>query len=145
MDLRIGAAFTRWQTLSLKTIPGLDNMVISYGSCQFPTLGFVVDRYMRVEKFVPEKFWSIKLMHNRDNVDVHFSWNRSRLFDRGVVVVLFERCLLVKKAKVANITSKPTKKWWARTQHCRYMVKLLNLSLQETSTSYDGRTPEAGE
>jgi hypothetical protein len=41
-----GAAFTRFQTLRLqKVFPGvLSDQLISYGSCQFPTLGFVVDR-----------------------------------------------------------------------------------------------------
>ncbi len=66
LDLRIGASFTRYQTLRLRqkfqgshlarvllrVIPclspsfpiGLDENVISYGPCQFPTLGFVVER-----------------------------------------------------------------------------------------------------
>ena len=44
LDLRIGAAFTRFQTLRLqKRFPdALAEQLISYGSCQFPTLGFVV-------------------------------------------------------------------------------------------------------
>jgi DNA topoisomerase-3 len=65
LDLRIGASFTRYQTLRLRqkfqgshlarspegdsmsypSFPiGLDENVISYGPCQFPTLGFVVER-----------------------------------------------------------------------------------------------------
>jgi hypothetical protein len=31
------------------------------GPCQFPTLGFVVERYFRVQNFVPEPFWRIQL------------------------------------------------------------------------------------
>ena len=34
LDLRIGAAFTRWQTLTLQNIPGLENKTISYGVLQ---------------------------------------------------------------------------------------------------------------
>ena len=34
--------------------------IISYGSCQFPTLGFVVERYKAIESFIPENFWKIK-------------------------------------------------------------------------------------
>ena len=43
----LGAAFTRFQTLRLqKVFPSvLADQLISYGSCQFPTLGFVVERY----------------------------------------------------------------------------------------------------
>jgi DNA topoisomerase-3 len=46
IDLRIGAIFTRFQTLLLRELvdPRGKN-VISYGPCQFPTLGFIVERY----------------------------------------------------------------------------------------------------
>jgi len=81
------------------------------GSCQFPTLGFVVDRYFRVKNFVPETFWSIKITHKRDDINVAFNWNRNRLFDRTVVVILFERCIAAKIAKVTKVTEKPTSKW----------------------------------
>lgn len=58
----VGASFTRLQTLHLqKAFPqNLSGKLISYGSCQFPTLGFVVDRYVDIENFVPEPFWKIK-------------------------------------------------------------------------------------
>ena len=81
------------------------------GSCQFPTLGFVVDRYFRVKNFVPEKFWNIKVMQLRDDIEVTFSWRRHRLFDRVSVVILFERCLTAKIAKVTKLQKKPTSKW----------------------------------
>jgi len=38
----------------------LAKSLISYGSCQFPTLGFVVERYNDIHNFIPEKFWKIK-------------------------------------------------------------------------------------
>lgn len=38
----------------------LGNQLISYGSCQFPTLGFVVERYKQVQAFIPEAFWKLK-------------------------------------------------------------------------------------
>ena len=112
IDLRLGAAFTRFQTLTLQTMgEEFQDRMISYGSCQFPTLGFVVDRYFRVKNFVPETFWSIKVMHQRDGMDVTFSWRRHRLFDRAAVVILFERCLTARMAKVTNLQKKLTSKW----------------------------------
>ncbi|KAI2418234.1 DNA topoisomerase, partial [Ophidiomyces ophidiicola] len=112
LDLRIGAAFTRLLTLQLGTLGDpLSKRLISYGSCQFPTLGFVVDRYFRVKNFKPEPFWSIKVSHAREGKTVNFSWNRGHLFDRAAVVVLFERCLDAKTAKVIKVNKKPTKKW----------------------------------
>ncbi len=62
LDLRIGAAFTRFQTLRLQQrfAAVLSDKLISYGSCQFPTLGFVVERYKAIQNFVPEDFWKIE-------------------------------------------------------------------------------------
>jgi DNA topoisomerase-3 len=93
----------------MKKIFAFSNVCI--GSCQFPTLGFVVDRYFRVQNFVPEKFWSIRVMHQRDKMDVMFSWRRHRLFDRASVIILFERCLTAGIAKVSKLQRKPTSKW----------------------------------
>lgn len=83
----------------------------SPGSCQFPTLGFVVDRYFKVRNFIPEKFWSIKVLHKRDAMNVAFSWCRHRLFDRAAVVILFEKCLHARIARVTKLQKKPTSKW----------------------------------
>jgi DNA topoisomerase III len=58
----IGASFTRFQTIRLsKLFPNvLDQVLISYGSCQFPTLGFVVERYKSIQDFISENFWKIE-------------------------------------------------------------------------------------
>jgi DNA topoisomerase III len=112
LDLRIGAAFTRLQTLQLQTLSDrLENQILSYGSCQFPTLGFVVDRYKRVRSFKPEAFWLIKVIHVRDRIKVNFNWRRGHLFDRAAVTILFESCLDNKTATVTKVQQKPTSKW----------------------------------
>ncbi|KAH7041203.1 DNA topoisomerase [Microdochium trichocladiopsis] len=112
LDLRTGYAFTRFLTLNLRLLGGpFSKLTLSYGSCQFPTLGFVVDRYFRVRNFKPEQFWAIKVMHKREGINVNFSWGRHRLFDRASTVILYERCLAAKTAKVTKVQEKPTKKW----------------------------------
>ncbi|KAL4881129.1 DNA topoisomerase [Aspergillus karnatakaensis] len=112
LDLRIGAAFTRLLTLQLQNMhASLAKNVLSYGSCQFPTLGFVVDRYLRVKRFKPESFWGIKVIHKRDDIKVNFLWSRVHLFDRAAVTMMLERCLTAKTAKVTNVNQKPTSKW----------------------------------
>ena len=115
LDLRIGASFTRNLTLSiqpmLQAVNGEDKQVISYGSCQFPTLGFVVERYFRVRNFIPEPFWKIKVMQEKQGIKVNFNWARNHLFDRMVVVILFERCLQARTVRVTKVQTKPTSKW----------------------------------
>ncbi|KAL2263221.1 hypothetical protein VTK26DRAFT_7715 [Humicola hyalothermophila] len=133
LDLRIGYAFTRFLTLNLRLLGGpMSQLTISYGSCQFPTLGFVVDRYFRVKNFVPEPFWGIKVMHERDGIKVNFNWSRHRLFDRMSVIVLYERCLLAKTAKVTKVQEKPTKKWKP--------LPLTTVELQKMATKFLGLT-----
>jgi DNA topoisomerase-3 len=50
-------------------------------------------------------------MHERDGIKVNFNWSRHRLFDRMAVVILYERCLAARLAKVTKVQEKPTKKW----------------------------------
>ncbi|KAF2400188.1 prokaryotic type I DNA topoisomerase [Trichodelitschia bisporula] len=114
LDLRVGAAFTRYLTLNLRPlIQAVDDSikVISYGSCQFPTLGFVVDRYFRVQNFIPETFWAIKVMQVKDDVKVAFNWKRVHLFDRMTVTILYERCLAARTARITKVQKRPTSKW----------------------------------
>jgi DNA topoisomerase-3 len=116
LDLRIGASYTRNLTLNVSGFiqrhqGGEGRPVISYGSCQFPTLGFVVERYFRVRNFIPETFWAIKAMHKKDGIEVRFRWARGHLFDRMSAVILFERCIMAKTARVTKVQTKPTSKW----------------------------------
>ena len=71
----------------------------------------MVDRYKKVKNFIPEEFWSIKVTQQREGIDIAFSWQRHRFFDRAAVVVLFERCLDARLAKVVKLQKKPTSKW----------------------------------
>ena len=50
-------------------------------------------------------------MHCRDDMNVTFLWGRHRLFDRMAVVILFERCLTARTAKVSKLQKNPTSKW----------------------------------
>ena len=100
VDLRIGASFTRFQTLLLRDfVQGHradGKNVLSYGPCQFPTLGFIVERYQAIQRFIPEDFWFIKLvaskMNNGRKIDCTFTWQRGHLFDRDVVEALLMNC-----------------------------------------------------
>ena len=98
LDLRIGAAFTRFQTMRLQKIfpNSLSEKLISYGSCQFPTMGFVVERFKAIENFVPENFWKLRVTHQVAECRVEFNWKRQRLFHQGAVQVRRLRSLITK-------------------------------------------------
>uniref|UniRef100_A0A669D4P4 DNA topoisomerase n=1 Tax=Oreochromis niloticus TaxID=8128 RepID=A0A669D4P4_ORENI len=97
LDLRIGASFTRFQTLRLQKIfpESLANQLISYGSCQFPTLGFVVERFKAIQAFIPETFYKIKVIHEVEEDCVDFNWKRNRLFNHTACLVLYQICMEV--------------------------------------------------
>lgn len=68
LDLRIGAAFTRFQTLRYQRVfPTEIDSLVSYGSCQIPTLGFVARRFNDIEQFIPQKFWKLKCNSRLEN------------------------------------------------------------------------------
>ncbi|KAF9523469.1 DNA topoisomerase [Crepidotus variabilis] len=120
LDLRIGAAFTRLQTLTLqRDVPHISEAksVVSYGPCQFPTLGFVVQRYNLVKGFEPEAFWYIYLSLSRPDPsgglpeETKFNWKRHDLFFQRAVVELFAMMMENPIARVTKVTKKTTKKW----------------------------------
>ena len=135
LDLRVGSAFTRFQTFRLQrkfdafaTGGGQKKGIISYGPCQFPTLGFVVERWARIQTFVPEDFWFIEMKlpvvatndndHNSNNNNnntnrrtLTFTWKRGRLYDPIATAYLYESCLDAGEAVVTNITGQPKNKW----------------------------------
>ncbi|KGG50452.1 DNA topoisomerase III alpha [Mitosporidium daphniae] len=91
IDLRTGCAFTRFLTLAYQRTNS--KTIISYGPCQFPTLGFVVEQYWRRKNFISEPFWAIKLEIEKATQTVHLAWGRSRLFDPLIATLILERLL----------------------------------------------------
>ncbi|XP_018576007.1 DNA topoisomerase 3-alpha, partial [Anoplophora glabripennis] len=113
LDLRTGAAFTRLQTLRLQRVfpQKLAEKLISYGSCQFPTLGFVVERYQAIENFISEAFWRIKMNHTVKDTTTDFSWKRVRLFDKNSCEAILDHCRENPQATVESVESKEKSKW----------------------------------
>ncbi|KAH8273722.1 hypothetical protein KR018_010734 [Drosophila ironensis] len=142
LDLRTGAAITRFQTMRLQRLfpEKIADKLISYGSCQIPTLGFVAERYKEVEAFVSEPFWKIKVLHTIDDLTVEFNWARNRLFDKEACENYLLLCLAEPepRALVESVTVKPKHKWRPTPMDTVEMEKLgsrkLKLSAKETMT-----------
>ncbi|KAJ3393884.1 DNA topoisomerase [Entophlyctis sp. JEL0112] len=112
LDLRIGASFTRFQTLQLRgEFEQLADMIISYGSCQFPTLGFVVEQYEKVLRFKEEKFWKIDVVLKKDDSQCSFLWERPALFNHRIATSIYETCVENPVATVTAVSKRPKEKW----------------------------------
>ncbi|RKO99126.1 hypothetical protein CXG81DRAFT_30289 [Caulochytrium protostelioides] len=133
LDLRVGAAFTRFQTLHLgaafaefQEAPQhahgrAKSKLLSYGSCQFPTLGFVVYRYLEASRFVSETFWKIEMRlkspaigetaSDTSDQTVSFAWQKGHVFDDAVAQALYARCFDARgqaSARIIRVNSRPT-------------------------------------
>ncbi|KAK3593899.1 hypothetical protein CHS0354_011502 [Potamilus streckersoni] len=109
LDLRIGCAFTRYQTKFFQGRYGdLDSTLISYGPCQTPTLGFCVDRHDRIQSFKPEPYWVIhvQVTHENSGQTLNLDWDRVRLFDKEVAQLFVNLIKAVNAARVLEVTKK---------------------------------------
>ncbi|KAK9827312.1 hypothetical protein WJX81_003569 [Elliptochloris bilobata] len=125
IDLRIGASFTRFQTLLLQdkfdfSATGLqgdrEKLLISYGPCQFPTLGLIVQREWEVQSHVAERFWSIHMSYQAPATAAggcrcQFEWRRVRLFDHVAASVLYELCCEDPLAAVLRVAGEQRLRW----------------------------------
>ncbi|KAJ8769133.1 hypothetical protein K2173_000908 [Erythroxylum novogranatense] len=117
IDLRIGASFTRFQTMLLRDKFIIDsaqeerNLVLSYGPCQFPTLGFIVERYWEIQSHEPEEYWTINCSHTSDEGVATFNWVRGHLFDYNSAVVLYEMCVQEPTATVTKVLQREKLKY----------------------------------
>ena len=79
----------------------------SFGTCQFPTLSFIVDRFLEHVNFENTKFWQIELVLTKDNKETVFTWDRVRFFDKFFAGVLYEEIMSNKPtAKIIKMIRK---------------------------------------
>jgi len=138
IDLRVGASFTRLQTLLLQDkfdweagggngedaenggrAPG--SRLISYGPCQFPTLGLIVLRAWEIRAHVAEPFWSIEAIAVADGgggggggssapappFRIPLTWARGRLFDGAIAAALHADTVACTQATVLTVGGVP--------------------------------------
>lgn len=107
IDLKVGVAFTRFQTSYFNGKYGnLDARVISYGPCQTPTLGFCVERHLQITSFKPEKYWVLHPHIIHKGYELKLEWERQRLFDFDVAVMFKNIVMEDGILKVTSISEK---------------------------------------
>ena len=112
LDLRIGCAFTRFQTRFFQGKYGdLDSSLISFGPCQTPTLGFCVDRHDAIQTHKPEPYWVLQLgVETTDEKRLDLDWERVRCFDKEVAVMFQQMVKSVSEAVVTSVSKKEKQK-----------------------------------
>ena len=83
------------------------------GPCQFPTLGFVVEQYLKVLRFRTETFWYLDLQIAKGDESNKFTWKRGHLFDRLITLILYEKSIDLSggQAKIIKVEEKATSKY----------------------------------
>lgn len=109
LDLRIGCAFTRFQTRYFQgKYADLDSSCISYGPCQTPTLSFCVARHDLIQSFIPEAYQTMNLVLKGYRFKAGSS--RGRIFDKTIIKTIFDKISHHKLALVSSVKSKEKSK-----------------------------------
>lgn len=108
LDLRIGCAFTRFQTKFFQGKYGnLDSSLISFGPCQTPTLGFCVERHDFIQSFKPETYWVLQVkVAVTEERQLTLEWERVRSFDKDVANMFLNLVKEQKRAKILKVEMK---------------------------------------
>ena len=138
IDLRIGSSFTRLQTLLLQDAfdwssfcpPDRDRMLFSYGPCQFPTLGLIVQREWEIQSHIFEAFWTINVHYKSatDGSSAVFKWARGNIFDQQIATLYHELCTRNPEATVTDVSGNQ------RRRHAPF--PLCTLELQKKGSQY---------
>ena len=112
LDLRIGCAFTRYQTKFFQGKYGdLDSSLISYGPCQTPTLGFCVERHDQITTFKPEPYWVLQVtVEASEDKRLSLEWERVRCFDKEVAVMFLQMVKGQAEALITSVSKKEKQK-----------------------------------
>jgi DNA topoisomerase-3 len=139
IDLRIGSSFTRLQTLLLQRFDwsgvvqsNSDRVIVSYGPCQFPTLGLIVQREWAIQSHIFEDFWSINVHYKQESGQSSgkavFKWDRGNIFDMTVAQVYHGMCQAQPLATVTDISG--------NQKHRHAPFPLCTLELQKKGSQY---------
>ncbi|MDK2830501.1 MAG: topoisomerase [Methanolobus sp.] len=109
LDLKMGAAFTRFMTLSVRE-KARTKGVISIGPCQTPTCGFVYEREKLIKNFKPKDFWKIEAIFNSNGSDFTGVHRAGNIHEKEKADEIFAR---IKDCKTGLVDKKSVKE--ART------------------------------
>ncbi|MHC1586392.1 MAG: DNA topoisomerase, partial [Candidatus Hecatellaceae archaeon] len=101
-DLITGAIYTRALTLSARKA-GRDVRLISWGSCQTPTLWFIMERERQIRSFKPETYYTLEALVKISNIVLKLSSRTIK--SEAEAKALYERAKQAEAALVEAFTS----------------------------------------
>lgn len=104
LDLRVGVAFSRLQTMYFRKHFGqqLGKQMVTYGPCQIPTLWFCVHRHVEIEAFVPEAYWRLVATLPAGDVSFQALGQMGNIWDEREARAVLQRA---REATSASVTS----------------------------------------
>jgi len=113
IDLKVGVAFSRFQSLHLKKrFLNLNQRMITFGPCQTPTLNFCVDRHFAIKNFRSEAFWRIvpKIFTNTGD-QIQLYWTQDRTSNQQEAELIKREIESEQQVQVFDISGKESTKW----------------------------------
>lgn len=101
-------------------------MILSYGPCQFPTLGLIVQREWEIQSHVYETFHTINVFHPTSNTK--FTWQRGNMYDEPIARMYHGMCMERPEATVEHVTGSQRRR--------QAPVPLCTLELQKKGSQY---------
>jgi len=108
LDLKMGAAFTRFVTLSVRERARTKD-ILSIGPCQTPTCGFVYEREKAIRAFEAKDFWKITGLFAANGGEFEGTHRAGNIHDKEKAAEIFKRLKGTKTALVSKKTVKETK------------------------------------
>lgn len=108
LDLKMGAAFTRFVTLSVREKARTKD-VLSIGPCQTPTCGFVYEREKTIRAFEAKDFWKITAIFAAKEGEFEGTHRAGNIHDKEKAAEIFKRLKGAKEGLVVKKTVKEAK------------------------------------
>ncbi|MGA9190035.1 MAG: DNA topoisomerase [Methanosarcina sp.] len=108
LDLKMGAAFTRFVTLSVREKARTKD-ILSIGPCQTPTCGFVYEREKVIRAFQAKDFWKITAIFSAKGGEFEGTHRAGNIHDKEKAAEIFKKLKGAKEGLVAKKTVKETK------------------------------------
>ncbi|MBN1133796.1 MAG: topoisomerase DNA-binding C4 zinc finger domain-containing protein [Methanosarcinaceae archaeon] len=105
LDLKMGATFTRYVTLSVREKARTKD-ILSIGPCQTPTCGFVYERERAIRDFESKYFWKIEALFNSKGSDFQGSHRSGHITEKAKADAIFTK---IRGCKSGTIVKKSVK------------------------------------